>query len=220
MFNGPNKTAKPHKVQGTGVLNGLKLQIRNGDQVFTLNSNYGFNVIVHNRDEPPRPESEGVVVGLGNSLNVGMQQVTSADKTQFYSAQDCVTNSDNPSNNLIFSEYLSYSRSLCLNHCLSMHIANECQCVEREFYTPVRSPYTEMKDCDSTDLCCEIYAFRTFKGSCNCPLKCETIDRTLTTSSATHSSNIGPNAGSMVGINVYYESLITEVRETTDSYTP
>ncbi len=140
--------------------------------------------------------------------------MTSADKTQFYSAQDCVTNSDNPSSNLIFSEYLSYSRSLCLNHCLSMHIANECQCVEREFYTPVRSPYTEMKDCGSTDICCEVYTFRTFKDSCNCPLKCETVDRTLTTSSATN------QISETVGINVYYKSLITEVRETTNSYTP
>ncbi|XP_064390516.1 acid-sensing ion channel 4-B-like [Halichondria panicea] len=219
-FNGLKKTAKPHKVQGTGVLNGLRLQIRNGDQEFSLNSNYGFNVIVHNRDEPPRPESEGVVVGLGSSLNVGMQQVTSAVKTQFYSGQDCVTNLDNPSNNLTFSEYSSYSRSLCLNDCFYTHIANECQCVEKKFYTPVRSPYTEMKDCGSTDICCEVYTFETFKDSCNCPLKCETIDRTLTTSSATHSLNNGPNAGSMVGINVYYESLVTEVRETTDSYTP
>ena len=212
-FNGPNKTAKPLNVQGTGVLQGLRLQIRKGDQEFSLNNNYGFKVIVHNRDEPPRPESEGVVVGLGNSLNVGMKQVTSADKTQFYSGQDCVTNLDNPSNNLTFSEYSSYSHSLCLNDCFFTHIANKCQCVEREFYTPVRSPYTEMRDCGSTDICCEVYTFRTLKNNCNCPLKCEVVDRTLTTSSAT-------NQFSEVGINVYYESLVTEVRVTTDSYTP
>ncbi len=213
-FNGLKEAAKPHKVQGTGVLHGLRLQIRKGDQEFSLNSNYGFNVIVHNRDEPPRPESEGVVVGLGNSLNVGMKQVTSTDKTQFYSGQDCVTNLDNPSNNLTFSEYSSYSRSLCLNDCFYTHIANECQCVEREFYTPAQSPYTEMKDCGSTDICCEVYTFRTFKDSCNCPLKCEVVDRTLTTSSATN------QISEMIGINVYYESLVTEVRVTTDSYTP
>ena len=213
-FNGPNKTAKSLNVQGTGVLNGLRLQIGNGYQAFTLNNNYGFKVIVHNRDEPPRPESEGVVVGLGNSLNVGMKQVTSTDKTQFYSGQDCVTNLDNPSNNLTFSEYSSYSRSLCLNDCFYTHIANKCQCVEREFYTPVQSPYTEMRDCGLTDICCEVYTFRTLKNSCNCPLKCKTVDRTLTTSSATNEHH------ERVGIHVYYESLVTEVRVTTDSYTP
>ncbi len=214
-FNGPKETANPHKVQGTGVLHGLKLQIRNGDQEFSLNSNYGFNVIVHNRDEPPRPESEGVVVGLGNNLNVAMKQVSSADKTQFYSGQDCVRNSDNPSNyNLTFSEYSSYSRSLCLSDCFYTHIANKCTCVEREFYTPIRSPYKEMRGCGATDICCEVYTFQTFKDSCNCPLKCEIVDRALTTSSAT---NQNPYQS---GINVYYKSLVTEVRVTTDSYTP
>ena len=190
-FNGPNKTAKSLNVRGTGVLQGLRLQIREGYQLFTLNMNKGFNVIVHNRDEPPRPESEGVVVGLGSSLNVGMKQVTSADETQFYSGQDCVPNSDNPSNNLTFSEYSSYSHSLCLNDCFFTHIANKCQCVEREFYTPVQSPYTEMRDCGLTDICCEVYTFRTLKNSCNCPLKCKTVDRTLTTSSATNEHFLG-----------------------------
>ncbi len=220
-FNGPKKTAKPHKVQGTGVLHGLGLQIRNGDQFFTLNNDYGFNVIVHNRDEPPRPESEGVVVGLGKTLNVGMKQVSSVDKTLFYSGQDCVKNLVDPSTNLTFSEYSSYSRSLCLNDCFYTHLANECECVEKEFYTPVEdSPYEAMRDCITRDICCEVLAFQTFKESCNCPLKCETVDRTLTTSSATHSLNMGSSAGSMVGISVYYESLVTEVRETSDSYTP
>ncbi len=159
-FNGPNKTAKSLNVQGTGVLQGLRLQIRYRYQAqFTLNMNKGFKVIVHNRDEPPRPESEGVVVGPESSLNVGMKQVTSADETKFYSGQDCVPNSDNPSNNLTFSEYSSYSHSLCLNDCFFTHIATKCQCVEREFYTPVQSPYTEMRDCDLTDICCEVYTF-------------------------------------------------------------
>ncbi len=61
-FNGPN-TKTPRTVQGTGVRQGLRIQVLNGDQSFSLNNNHGYNVIVHNRDEPPRPESDGIIVG-------------------------------------------------------------------------------------------------------------------------------------------------------------
>ena len=73
-FNGATTTT-PRKSTGTGVRNGLRLQLENGDQFFSLGLNSGYNVIVHNRDEPPRPESEGVVTGLNSALYVGMREI-------------------------------------------------------------------------------------------------------------------------------------------------
>ena len=213
-FNGPSSNP-PQKVQGTGVRQGLRIELVNGNQQFSLNNNYGYNVIVHNRDEPPRPESEGVVVGQTSNLYVGMRQVTSNDKTRYYSEKNCVTDANLEfSGNLSYSGYTDYSSSLCLNDCFYTQIADKCNCIERGFYTPAKSPYTEMKDCTVTDLCCEVAAFDRLTDNCDCPQKCEVTTRTLTASSATHSFS------DRVGINVYYETLISEDRETEDSYSP
>lgn len=212
-FNGPN-SGPVRKVSGTGARQGLRLQLLNGDQYFSLANNYGFSVVVHNRDDPPRPESEGVVVGTNSVLYVGMREVTSVDKTKFYSGQECIRESDYSDSKLSFTDYTSYSSSLCLNNCFYTYVADTCGCVEREFYTPLSSPYSTMRSCNAPDLCCEARAFDTFEDTCNCLPKCETIERTLTASSATHSFD------GRVGINVYYETLMSEVRETTDSYTP
>ena len=103
---------------------------------------------------------------------------------------------------------------MCLNECFYRFIADRCGCVERDFYTPSSSPYTEMRSCDLSDLCCESNTFELFNGTCNCPPRCETVERSLTVSSATHITD------GMVGINVYFETLLVESRETTDSYTP
>ena len=212
-FNGPN-TSHPHEVGGTGIRQGLRIALRNGEQYFSLNNNLGFSAIVHNPDEPPRPESEGIVVGLTSNLNIGMKQVISVDKTLFYSGQDCVSDTEFTSGKLSFPGYSAYSRSLCLNDCFYTQVADKCNCIEGELYSPVKSPYTEMKNCTLSDLCCEVIAFSKLRDDCDCPLKCDFTDRTLTTSSATHTY---PDR---VGINVHYETLVTEVRETTDSYSP
>ena len=212
IFNGPSSD-QPHTVQGTGVRQGLRIELKNGNQLFSLNNNYGYNVIVHNRDDPPRPESEGIVVGQTFNLYVGMKQVTSVDKTRFYSGQECAEDAEF-SGDLTHSGYSAYSPSLCLNDCFYTQIADRCKCIERGFYTPAKSPYTEMRDCTASDLCCEVIAFGRLTDNCDCPLKCESITHTLTASSARHSFS------DRVGINVYYETLTTEVRETKDSYSP
>ena len=92
-FNGPS-TQPGRTVSGSGPRQGLQLELNNGEQYFSLRSNYGFSVIIHNRDEPPRPESEGVVVGLNSVLYIGMREVVSTDKTRFHSEVECTRQTD------------------------------------------------------------------------------------------------------------------------------
>ena len=66
--------------------------------------------------------------------------------------------------------------------------------------------------CKLSDVCCEVQAFREVEDSCDCPPKCETVQRTTTISSSTSDDGF-------VHVNVYYETLILETRETSDSYT-
>ena len=62
------------------------------------------------------------------------------------------------------------------------------------------------------DFCCEVDAFSGVEDSCDCPPKCETIIHTTTVSSSTSDDGF-------VNVNIFYETLILETRETSNSYT-
>ena len=213
-FNGPSATP-PRTVEGTGIRKGLQLQLRLPEEdLFSLNNDSGFRIVIHNPDEPPRPESEGVAVALNSTTYIGMRQITSVDKTRFSEGFRCRGKDyQNPNQNLSFPRYSSYSPLLCQSDCFYSYIARRCNCIEDEkLYTPDTEPYTQLRKCNFSDICCEYQAFREVDDSCDCPPKCETVRHTTTVSSA--SNSLG-----RVNVNVYYESLITETRETEDSYT-
>ena len=219
IFNGPN-SGPARRVSGTGPRQGLRLEIFMGDQFFSFGRNYGFSVIVHNRDEPPRPESEGVVVGYNDVLYINMREVVSEDQTNFYSGMDCTRRTDYVPDFLYFGHPVgyNYSPSLCMLDCFYRFIADECNCKEGNFYIVGGAPdsYADMPNCTLNDFCCETHAIETFDASCDCPPKCETVERTLTVSSATHET---VDQG-YIGINVFYGTLMREERVTTDAYSP
>ena len=211
-FNGPSASS-PRTVRGTGIRKGLQLQLSPSDQLFTLTDDYGFRIVIHNPDEPPRPEAEGIAVALKSTTYIGMRQITSIDKTRFSDGFRCRGESyQNTGQNLSFPGYSSYSPLLCQSDCFYSFLARRCNCTEDEkLYTPVRQPYSQLQKCKFSDVCCEYQAFRDVDDSCDCPPKCETVRHTTTVSSSTNSLDL-------VNVNVYYESLITETRETEDSY--
>ena len=200
------------KAQGTGVRRGLRLQLSPQDQVFSLGRDQGFRVVVHNPDELPQPESEGIAVGLNSTVYIGMRQVTSVDNTKFSSGHECRADTS-VNQDLIFPNYTTYSQPSCLQECTYKFIADACQCIERRFYTPLTSSrYNGLRGCTASDLCCEVKQFESVGETCDCPPRCTSIERRLTVSSST-------NRDGFVGVNVFYESLILDTRETTDSYT-
>ena len=162
-------------VQGTGIRQGLQVQLSPDDQVFSLFQDFGFRVIIHNRDEFPLGQ-EGIAVGLNSTAYIAMRQVVSVDKTRFSSGHQCRgENYDNSNQDLSIS---SYSPSLCLNDCFYRSVADQCQCIEStRFYTPLSSsPYNQLRSCELQDLCCEVNAFDTVRERCDCPQKCETVE--------------------------------------------
>ena len=214
-FNGPLSEGKIRNASGTGVRRGLRLQLSPDEQVFSLGRDFGFRVVIHNPDEPPRPESDGIVVALNSTAYIGMRQVNSTDNTKFTSATRCFKNTATPNTGLSFNRYgySTYSPSLCLEACFYKHVIDQYNCTERLLYMPVSSKYKQLRNCSATDICCEVDEFDKVEESCDCPPKCNMVERTFTISSST-------NADGVVGINIYYESLFLERRETTDSYTP
>ena len=213
-FNG-NST--PVTIRGTGVRQGLRLQLSPHHQFFSLERDFGFRVIIHNPGELPRPESEGIVVPLNSSVYIGMRQVNSTDETVFSTETQCIDIENTVADpDLSFEHYgyTSYSPSLCLEACFYKHVIDRCNCTERVLYKPVPERYYhKLRNCTAPDLCCEVDEFDKVEENCDCRPKCSMVERTLTVSSAT-------NADGLVGVNVFYESLFVETRRTTDSYTP
>ena len=193
-------------------MHGLQLQLSPEFQLFSLGNDHGFHVVVHNPDELPQPESEGIAMGLDSTVYIGMKQVNSVDNTKFSSGYGCRMDTT-VNQDLIFLNYTTYSQSSCLSECTYKFLADQCGCIEPRFYTPIStSQYNRFPECTAPDLCCEVVHFENVGESCDCPPRCTTVERTLTISSST-------NAEGLVGVNVFYESLILEMRETTDSYT-
>ena len=214
-FNGPDTEAR-RKANATGVRQGLRLQLSGNTQIISqsLEGDIGYKVVIHNQNEPPRPESDGIAVALRSATYIAMKTVRSVDNTQYYSGRQCKDPIAYSNGKVSLGKYPAYSPDLCLYDCFYTTIADQCGCVERDLYTPVSSPYTEMKNCSLADLCCEIIQFDSFSKVCKCLPKCDTIDRTLTISSSTMDD---PD---IVAVNIYYETLVVEERETLDSYTP
>ena len=176
---------KARVTKGTGVRQGLRLQLTPGDQEFSLGQDSGFRIVIHNPDELPRPESDGIVVGLRSTVYIGMRQVNSIDETQFSSGTRCKKDTD-PNQELSIVEYTTYSPSLCQAECFYKYAIDKCKCVERELYIPVGKEYTEKRNCTAPDLCCEVQAFDKVEENCACPPKCSTVERILTVSSSTN----------------------------------
>ena len=214
-FNGQS-TQQTRTVKGVGVRRGLHLVLSAEFQLFSLNDDRGFRVVIHNPDELPRPESQGISVPLDHAVYIGMRQVNSEDKTLFSSGHRCRGEgyADRELNIPAENPYLTYSPTVCQSECFYTSVADRCGCKEPNLYTPVAgSRFNQLRDCELEDICCEVPAFEEVEESCDCPPKCETVERTTTIS---YSSS---EESDRVVVNAFFESLILETRETTDSYT-
>ena len=196
--------------KGTGVRQGLRIQLQNGNQLFSLGKDHGYRVIIHNPDEPPRPEAEGISVPLNKTVYIGLREVKSEVKTRF-SGKNHRCKKGSFDGDLYIHPFTSYSPSLCENVCFYKHLADKCRCAEKQLYSADYYPYQK---CNLTDLCCEVEGFEEVLQSCDCPPRCSTVEHTTRVSYSDNNF-----ATEHVAINVYYETLVTESRETTDSYT-
>ena len=208
-----NDNSTPVTVRGTGVREGLHLELSPENQPVSLNldNNYGFRVILHNPGELPRPESEGIAVSLNSTVYIEMRKVNSTVLSTEAQCRD----DDNPDPDLSFEQYgyTNYSVSLCLEACFYKHIINRCNCTERGFYKPVPERYYDkLRNCTMPDICCEVDEFYKVEKNCDCLPKCSMAEYILTVSSAT-------TGGEFIGVNLFFQSLFVETRITSSSYT-
>ena len=216
-FNGP-KTKELRTARGKGIRKGLRLQLvsnlRPLEDGFSIGRDYGYRIVIHNPDEPPRPESDGIVAAFNSTAYIGMRKVNSIDKTVYSSGTECKNDNVLDNQELSISKYSTYSPSLCEVECFYKYVIDQCGCAERTLYSPIGDKYKEIRNCSAPDICCEVQAYDAVDENCTCPPRCETVEYHHTTSSSTS------QRGNQVGVNVFYESLVLETRETIDSYTP
>ena len=107
-FNGPS-TPLPRTSRGTGIRQGLRLQLSPKDQQFSLRRDHGFRVLIHNPNEIPTPASRGIVVPLDHTVYIGMSKVDSIDNTQFSFGSQCRNENYITDSDISFPPYNSYS---------------------------------------------------------------------------------------------------------------
>lgn len=214
-FNG-----KPpfRSVSGTGVLQGLRLTLdpRDDQHYSSFFSDSGMKVVVHEPDEPPRPDAEGIAIPVGISVYIAMRETRTVDRTR-YSRRQCRGRDAN--NNFNVHREYPYSISACLDDCFYTTIADACGCIEPTLYTPDSDQYQQMRRCNLSDICCEKDEFFAVKRPCNCPSACDFTTRSFTVSySLTKRTTTDDRPIS--GLQIYYETLNVEVQTTEDAYTP
>ena len=117
-FNRPSPSQPPRMATGTGIRQGLQLQLSPDNKgLFGIEGDFGYRIVIHNPDELPRPESDGIAVGLISNTYIGMRLVVSVDKTKFSSGHQCREDTHYEGQKLSFPGYSLYSPSLCQTEC-------------------------------------------------------------------------------------------------------
>ena len=133
--------------------------------------------MIHEPDEPPRPDAEGISVPPGQIAYIGMKEIRTIEDTIYSS---CQCRDDNQNFNF-YREY-PYSTTACVDDCFYTMLADTCGCTEPLMATPDTLKYRQMRHCNLSDICCEKEAFFSANLSCNCPQACSFTTRSITIS--------------------------------------
>ena len=215
-FNGK---APFRTVKGTGVMQGLRLVLNPHDEQHSASffADDGMKIVIHEPDEPPRPNAEGISVPPDKSVYIGMKEVRTIEDTR-YSSRQCRDANDNRAFN--FSRKYPYSTAACLDDCFHTSVADTCGCTEPLISTPDTSKYRQMRHCNLSDICCVKHEFFSVNQTCNCLPACNFTTRSFTISYSQSYWRTVQDNQTLSGAHIYYETLNVETRTTEDSYTP
>ena len=168
-FNGIQSDNPAPNITTTGARYGLKL-VLNIEQTThpTFSGLTGAKVIVHERDDIPRPNLYGVSIPPGYNANIGVERIILVDKT---TQVDC-----RKSNEVDFPFFpnIVYSQYACRENELYEAIASAsiCGCILTP-YRPENGLYAKTPNCTLNNLCCLLHKFTNYdrKSSCQPPCK-------------------------------------------------
>ncbi|CAH1252653.1 ASIC3 [Branchiostoma lanceolatum] len=210
-FNADANNALKQTMQGSG--NGLMVIIDVEENYYTEsfavggNSEVGLKLLVHDQNEPPMMDTQGIALAPGNHAFIAVKQILYENHVPPWGVcQD-----------LQLEYYDTYTLNGCYLECRSKHVVRNCSC--RSYDLPGTEP-----SCDPTTMftCVKAVLDQVTRGElkCNCPVPCSMTSYTTSVSYAgwpnKHTREyVGPSLGmetSYMGDNavvfsVYYEKL-------------
>ena len=168
-FNGNRSEMTAPIVKNIGVKYGLKLVLNIERETHpTSDGINGVKVIIHERNDIPRPNLYGISVPPGQNADIGVQRAIFSDETY---QDDCnrKEEADFP-----FLPNVVYSQFACRKNELYEHVANDniCGCVPSP-YRPEMDPYANIPNCTLSNLCCLLKQFSKIDSVSTCPVPCK-----------------------------------------------
>ena len=155
-------------VKAIGSRYGLELILNIEQETHpTFNGKVGAAVIVHERNDIPRPTLYGISVPPGQNVDIAIQRQIFMDETK----QNNCTQGEKK--DFPFLPNVVYSQFACRRNELFEALANEsgCGCIPSP-YRPSTGCYANTPNCTLNDLCCLIERFSNYDRNSTCELPC------------------------------------------------
>ena len=156
-------------VNAIGSRYGLELVLNIEQETHpTFSGKAGAAVIVHERNDIPRPTLYGISVPPGQNADIAIQRQVFIDRTD----QNNCTQGEEV--DFPFLPNVVYSQFACRKNELFEDLASEsgCGCIPSP-YRPSTGRYANTPNCTLNDLCCLIEEFSNYDRDSTCQLPCE-----------------------------------------------
>ena len=201
----------------SGMKYGLKLVLNIEEERYpAFEGRTGAQVIIHEKNDIPRPNLEGTSVPPGQNIDIGFTRAIKFDKTD---RRDCIKNDEK---NLPFLPDVVYSRFACLENELYDRLASKCDCT----VNPYRLDMANISNCSLSNLCCILQQYSEYDHNSGCKPPCKynfyklensyssfPRGRTLTEILETVKMNESAIRDNFLSVHVYIRDL-----ETTETY--
>lgn len=167
-FNGIRSEMAVPVIRSIGIRYGLKLVLNiEQDTHPTFDGRTGVKVIIHERNDIPRPNLYGISVAPGQNVDIGITRSFFIDKTD----QDECNN--DIEGDFLFLPNIVYSQFACRINQLYERLSEQrnCECLPIP-YRPESGPYANTPNCTLSNLCCLLREFPIADVSSTCQLPC------------------------------------------------
>ncbi|GIY39361.1 acid-sensing ion channel 5 [Caerostris darwini] len=157
---------KPWKATSAGSRGALELILDVKPQEYVpISHTIGMKIVIHNPNDMPDPESDGVSIFPGYETHISLRQSVIRRLPAPYK-DECISYTDNP---------LLQSQAQCMQDCLQEYNYKQCGCVEPSL--PTKSNMRHCTVTNTTELCCldaVINDLASYGADCKCPFPCLT----------------------------------------------
>lgn len=148
----------------SGMKYGLKLVLNIEEERYpAYEGKTGAQIIVHERNDIPRPNLEGISVPPGQNVNIGFTKAIKSDETD---RRDCVNNDEK---SFTFLPDVVYSMFACQENEFYERLVSKCDCT----INPYGLDVTNTSNCSLSNLCCILQQYSEYNGNSSCKSPCQ-----------------------------------------------